>query len=85
MEVYLFIIDEDTVEFIFNTRNDKHLALIILKRYIQEFKNTDSRNTYIGESTIQFNKKCEIKKPVLSISDFYDKDDRTIKYDIEFK
>ncbi len=85
--VCLYKVDEDTIEYTFETKNDKNIALTILKRYIKEFKNTNnpSTNITIRDKNIRFNKRCEIKKPILKISDFYDKEDRLITCDISFK
>ncbi len=85
-EVEYAKLDEDTVEYIFDSRNDKNIAILVLKRYLNEIKNSNSsKNVYIGELNIWFNKNCEIRKPILRISDFYDKDDRIMIYEISIK
>ncbi len=76
--VILSNLDQNEIEFNFYSKNDKSNALIMLRRYIIEFKNISNgnKNFEIFEKKIRFNKNCQIKAPILKFSDFYDKNDR---------
>jgi hypothetical protein len=68
----------------FKNKFDKNLALLILRRYISEFKTGEfCDKIIINDFSISFNKQCKIIKPILGLTDFYDKEYRDIKFEKE--
>jgi hypothetical protein len=76
------IVERDGIEIEFKNKIDKNLAMLVLRRYVQEFKVTNcdnDENVIIKDLLVSFNKKCRINKPILRLTDFYDKVNREIR------
>jgi hypothetical protein len=77
------IIDKYTVEIEFKNKYDNILGLLIMKRYFKDYKN-NLINSKENDFSITINKKLNFEKPILKLSDFYDKEYRAITDDIAF-
>jgi hypothetical protein len=82
----MITVERDMIEIDFKNKYDKNLAMLVLRRYINELKgNEGGDNVTSKELSISFNKKCRINKPILKLTDFYDKDNRMIRNNKDFK
>lgn len=81
---FYLILDQDSLEIEFNNKQDKNLAFSLLKRYISELKNTEEvdnpdKFSRAKDLVINISKSCNIKPPILKLSDFVDREFRDVE------